>query len=92
MESVEDLVAELKALTPDQLDRVSRIIHELARGADLVGTCDAGMIPQSAIPPSVLEQAVQNGWPATLFTDVIGQVPDDFGKHPANAYDIRRAL
>jgi hypothetical protein len=92
MDSVEDLVVELKALTPDQLDRVARIIHELARRANPAGAGDAGMTPQSAIPPAVLDQAVQNGWPAALFTDVIGQVSDDFGKHPADAYEIRRAL
>ncbi|MGI8746484.1 MAG: hypothetical protein ACR2NN_28675 [Bryobacteraceae bacterium] len=87
MASVENLVAELKALTPDQLERVAQIVHELSAES---------RPPEHASPSvvsnSVLEQAIQNGWPPTLFTDVIGHIDEDFEKPPQLPYEIRPAL
>jgi hypothetical protein len=41
---------------------------------------------------AVLEQAVRNGWPAALFTDVIGQIGDDFMRIPQASHEARQSL
>lgn len=87
MTSVENLVAELKALTPDQLERVARIVHELSAERR-----PSEHLSSSVVSKSVLEQAIQNGWPATLFTDVIGHIDEDFERPPQLPYEVRPAL
>jgi len=46
----------------------------------------------SVVSPVVLEQAARNGWPMGLLTEVIGQVGDDFHRHPEPRYEVRQAL
>ena len=86
MVSVENLVAELKSLTPDQLERVAQVVHTLSAES---------RPPERSSPvvsSSVLEQAIQNGWPPTLFTDVIGRVDEDFERPPQLPNEVRSAL
>ena len=94
MESLEDLVVELKALAPDQFDRVARIVHELSgKNKPPAPISDDAVPPQLAsVAPQVLERAVRSGWPRTLFTDVIGQIPEDFDRLPQPPYEARQAL
>lgn len=86
MASVEDLIAELKALTPDQLERLGRTIRELIENSH------APRFSPTVISSSVLEQAIQNGWPRTLFTDVIGHIDEDFERQPEIPSEDRPAL
>ncbi len=87
MASVENLVAELMALTPDQLERVARIVREFSAESR-----PPERSPSSVVSNSVLEQAVQNGWPPALFTDVIGHIDEDFERPPQLPYEVRLAL
>ena len=70
MASVEEVITELKMLRPEQLDEVARIIHDLSQAARL----EAPVNP--ALPPGVVDEAVQHGWPAELFTELIGSLPE----------------
>jgi len=92
MDSVEDLVTELKALTPDRLDRVARIVRELHGGSSQAAAGDRSSVRPAAVPPQVLEQAVRNGWPSALFTDVIGRIPEDFDRAVQPPHEVRPAL
>ena len=89
MVSVESVIAELKELTSDQSDRVAQIVHELAaaRGhTRLERQCDA------RVTESVVAEAVRNGWPADLFTEVIGRVDEDFARPPQLPAEPRPSL
>jgi hypothetical protein len=44
------------------------------------------------VPESVIVEAVKNGWPAELFTDVIGQVSEDFRRSPQFPFESRPGL
>ena len=87
MASVENLVAELQALTPDQLERVARMVHELSAESR-----PAEPSSSSVVSNSVLEQAVRNGWHPRLFTEVIGHIDEDFERPPQLPYEVRPAL
>jgi hypothetical protein len=70
MVSIEEVIAELKRLSPEQVQEVARTIHGLSRA-------EGPAAPRpSAVPAYVTADAVKNGWPAQLFTDVIGSLPD----------------
>ena len=70
MASVEEVITELKRLRPEQVDEVARIIHDL-----LQTVCgEAPLHP--AVPSRVVDEAVQHGWPAELFTELIGSLPE----------------
>jgi hypothetical protein len=89
MASVESLIAELRELTSDQLDRVAQVVHKLAAERSHTppeGQCDAG------VPESIIAEAVKNGWPANLFTDVIGRVGEDFARPPQLPFESRPNL
>ena len=94
MESVEDLVTGLRALTPDQFEHVAQIVHELSGGSQApTGHAERVVVGKpSVVSPVVLEQAARNGWPMGLLTEVIGQVGDDFHRHPEPRYEVRQAL
>ena len=85
MTSVEDLVDELKALSPGQLHRVARLVHEIS------GTGSGGTGP--IVEAAVIEKAVRNGWPADLFTEVI-QVNHgtNIERWPQDFHEVRRIL
>ena len=68
--SIEEVITELKRLTPAQVEEVARIINGFSR---LEGS---GAPRSPVVPASVIEEAVKNGWPAELFTEVIGSIPD----------------
>ena len=70
MASVEDVITELKKLRPDQVDEVARIIHGLSQA----GCAEAP--PRSMVSARVVDEAVQHGWPAELFTELIGSLPE----------------
>ncbi len=70
MASVEDVITELKKLRPDQVDEVARIIHDLSQAG-----CEKAL-PRPAVPARLVDEAVQHGWPAELFTDLIGSLPE----------------
>jgi hypothetical protein len=70
MVSIEEVIAELKRLSPEQVQEVARTIHGLSRA-------EGPAAPRPpAVPAYVTAEAVQHGWPAQLFTDVIGSLPD----------------
>ena len=70
MASIAEVIAELKRLSPEQVQEVARIIHGLSRAES-----PAASRPL-AVPADVTAEAVQHGWSAQLFTDVIGSLPD----------------
>ena len=70
MASVEEVITQLKRLRPEQVDEVARIIHDLSQG----GCGEAPLRP--AVPARVVDEAVQHGWPAELFTELIGSLPE----------------
>jgi hypothetical protein len=70
MASIDEVISALQRLTPEQVDEVARVVYELSQAE-----CQAAL-PHPAVPPSVVAQAVQHGWPAHLFTELIGSLPD----------------
>lgn len=70
MASIDELITEIKRLTPEQVNEVARIIQGFSH-AEI-----AASPRQSAVPACVVEEAVEHGWPAFLFTELIGSLPD----------------
>ena len=70
MASVEEVITELKRLRPEQVDDVARIVHDLSQ----TGRGEAA--PDPAVPARVVDEAVRHGWPAELFTELIGSLPE----------------
>lgn len=70
MASVEKVITELKRLRPEQVDEVARIIHNFSQ----TDCGKAHLYP--AVPTRVVDEAVQHGWPAELFTELIGSLPE----------------
>ena len=70
MASIQEVITELQRLTPEQVDGVARVVYELSR------TGYPAALPQPAVPSSIVNQAVQHGWPVQLFTELIGSLPD----------------
>jgi hypothetical protein len=70
MASMDEVITELKRLRPEQVDEVARIIHDLSQ----TGCGEAPL--QAAVPARVVDEAVQHGWPAELFTELIGSLPE----------------
>jgi hypothetical protein len=89
MVSVESVIAELKELTHDQLERVAQVVHELAGERNLI---PPERQSEARVPESVIVEAVKNGWPAELFTDVIGRVSEDFTRPPQYPFESRPGL
>jgi hypothetical protein len=56
---MEEVIAELKRLRPEQVDGVARIIHDLSQ----TGCGEAPLRP--AVPAHVVDEAVQHGCPRT---------------------------
>jgi len=69
MASIEELITEIKMLNPEQIDEAARIIRRLS----LAGRPAAH---SPAVPTEVVKEAVLHGWPAHLFTELIGSLPD----------------
>ena len=69
MASMEEVITELKKLSPEQVDEVARIIHGLSRSE-----CPGAVLHPAV--PALVDEAVRNGWPAQLFTELIGSLPD----------------
>ena len=70
MASMEEVITQLKRLRPEQVDEVARIIHEFSQ----TGGGEAPLHP--AVPARVVDEAVQHSWPAKLFTELIGSLPE----------------
>ncbi len=70
MASVEDIVSKLKRLSPEQIEQVDRIVSSFSEAAH------TDVNQQSIVPARIVDQAVQHGWPAQLFVDLIGSIPD----------------
>jgi hypothetical protein len=70
MPPIEELITEIKGLTPEQMDEVARVVRRFSRtdNGEISGT--------PAVPSSIVDEAVNNGWPARLFSDLIGSIPD----------------
>ncbi len=75
MDSVEALVTEMRGLTPHQLHRVAAFVHEIKSKHSA-----PPMAPPSVLPQALINRAVSNGWPIEIFTEVIGQMDDDFAR------------
>jgi hypothetical protein len=89
MVSIESVIAELKELTSDQLERVAQVVHELTAERSHTETerqCDV------RVPESIVAEAVKNGWPADLFTVVIGRVDENFARPPQLPSEPRPSL
>jgi hypothetical protein len=69
MASIEEVIIELKGLTPEQMDEVARIIRALSQ------TGHREYALRSGVPAHVVDNAVRHGWPAELFTEIIGSLP-----------------
>jgi hypothetical protein len=69
MAAMDKVIMELKRLRPEQVDQVARIIHDLSQ----TGCREAPL--HAAVPARVVDEAVQHGWPAELFTELIGSLP-----------------
>jgi hypothetical protein len=70
MASVEEVITELKRLRPEQVDKVARIIHDLSQTG-------CGEVPlHAAVPARLVDEAVLHGWPAELFVELIGRLPE----------------
>ena len=67
---MEEVISELKRLHPEQVDEVARIVHDLSQ----TGCGEAPLLP--AVPARVVDEAIQHGWPAELFTELIGSLPE----------------
>jgi hypothetical protein len=52
------------------VDEVARIIHDLSQA----GCGEAPLHP--AVAARMVDVAVQHGWPAELFTELIGSLPE----------------
>ena len=70
MASVDELVTELKKLRPEQVDAVAKIVHNLSE------TVGQELPLHSRMPGRIVDEAVRHGWPADLFTDLIGSLPE----------------
>lgn len=70
MASIEEVIKEIKRLTPEQVDEVARVISDFVRA----GYPETSLPP--AVPVCVLDEAIRHGWPAQLFTELIGSLPD----------------
>ncbi len=85
MVSIEEVITQLKRLTPEQVDEVARIIHGLS-------CAERPAAPQySDIPAQVIDEALQHGWPAQLFAELIGSLPD-LGRAPQPPVEHRANL
>ncbi|MBV9035252.1 MAG: hypothetical protein JO182_12240 [Acidobacteriaceae bacterium] len=87
MVSIEELVQDLKALTPEQLQQVARVVHEFS----LRGDQPSGSQAQGKMPQAVVDEAVRHGWPRELFTEVMGSLPE-MERAPQPAYNVRETL
>ena len=67
---MEEVITELKTLRPEQVDEVARIIHDLSKARS------RGEPLHPAVPAHVVDEAVRHGWPAELFTELIGSLPE----------------
>lgn len=70
MASIEEIIIELRSLPPERMDEVAGIIHAISQAGRGEST------PRSGVPAYIVENAVQHGWPAELFTDLIGGLPE----------------
>jgi hypothetical protein len=70
MASVEEVITELKRLRPEQVDEVARIVYDLSPA-----WCGEASLPP-AVATRLVDEAVQHGWPAELFTELIGSLPE----------------
>ena len=68
--SIEEVVKELEGLTPEQLEQVADVI----RGFSQRGR--SAILSHASVPASVVDHAVSHGWPAELFSDLIGSLPE----------------
>lgn len=70
MASMEELITELKKLRPEQVDEVARIVYDLSQAKRE----KAPVHP--AVSASLVDEAVRHGWPAELFRELIGSLPE----------------
>ncbi len=81
--SVEELIEDLKALTPEQLEQVASMV----RGFSQTPSPSTSEAPVP-IPQFIVDQAVLHNWPKELFSELIGSLPDI--ERPAQPpYDVR---
>jgi hypothetical protein len=70
MPSIDELIIEIKRLTPEQLDEVAWIVQRFSRSERAAAT------RSPTVPASVVDEAVSHGWPPGLFTELIGSLPE----------------
>ena len=85
MISLEELVQDLKSLTPEQLQQVAKVVHEFS----LRGEGGSEPKTQGKMPQSIIDTAVLHGWPQELFSELIGSLPE-MERAPQPTYDVRR--
>jgi len=87
MTSVEELVQNLKSLTPEQLEQVARVVYGFSLHNEQGNESQA----QKKMPQSIIDEAVLHGWPRELFTTIIGGLPE-MERPPQPDYTVREAL
>ena len=87
MISIEELVQDLKNLTPEQLQQVAKVVHEFS----LRGEEGSELRTQGKMPQSIIDAALLHGWPQELFAELIGSLPE-MERAPQPAYDVRGDL
>jgi hypothetical protein len=70
MASIEEVISDLKKLTPEQVEQVARLVHGLAQPTSSTTT------PGPSVPAYLVDDALRHGWPPELFSKVIGSLPD----------------
>lgn len=70
MASIEEVISDLKKLTPEQVEQVARLVHGLAQPDPSPTT------PSPTVPAYLVDDAVRHGWPPELFSKVIGSLPN----------------
>ncbi|MFL6463256.1 MAG: hypothetical protein ACJ73N_02460 [Bryobacteraceae bacterium] len=87
MITIEELIQDLKSLTPEQLEQVAQIVHRFS----LRGEQPSGLQTQTEISQSIIDEAVLHGWPQELFTELIGSLPE-IERAPQPTYNVRGDL
>ena len=87
MVSIEELVQDLRGLTPEQLQQVARVVHEFSQRDEGQRKSQA----QGSMPQTIVDQAVLRGWPRELFAELIGSLPE-IEREPQPTYNARESL
>lgn len=84
---MEDLIQDLKSLTPEQLEQVARMVHEFSSSGEQPSQWQT----RREMPQSIIDDAVFHGWPPELFMTLIGSLPQ-MERAPQPNHEIREGI